>query len=139
MFMALCTTILGQESRPIQAKKLDINYNDTITCKLKIIGIKTKNKAYVIDAFDKRNDTYYKLVSFKGKLKKCKIIKVGGEYEFEIWPYFKVKDFVPSQFIDYVTELNGTTIIVPSDERTSNIFLTSDLIGLCYSKRVVDE
>lgn len=139
MCMVLCTSVLGQESRSIQAKKIDISYNDTITCELKIISIKTKSKAYIIDACDTRSDTYYKLISLKGKLKKCKSVRVGSEYEFEIWPYFDVKDFVPSQFIKYVIELNGTTIIVPSDDRTSNIFLTSDLIGLCYTKRAVDE
>ena len=132
--LLLCITILSQESNSNDSSKFDNNRNDTIACKLKIIDITKVKKAYIIDALDIKSRNFYKIVSFKGKQKFCNKIRVDKEYELVIWPYFKLENVLPNQIIKNVIEVNGVTITVPSDDCTSNIYLTSDLIGLCYSK-----
>jgi hypothetical protein len=128
----ICLNLFARQEDMGEVISNRIKEKDSVFCTLKIIKITKIEKAYVIDAYDTKENYLYKIVSLKNKIKKCPRIKVGKELEFILLPYFNLQNEIPNENIKMVIEINGVRLLIQSDSWSSNVYTTPNLIGLFY-------
>lgn len=122
----------GQDNITSTSNKNNLKWCDSTSRVLQIMKIDKVKNAYVIDVLDTCSRTLYRIVSLKKRMKNCNRLEVNKSYEMVIWPYFPCVNIVPNPSVNFIIRIDKHVINIPSTEWSANVFLSSDLVGLCY-------
>lgn len=102
---------------------------DSCYCNVHVVMIDSTKDAFFIYATIEKDSTQIAIVSLNYRFRRGQKVEVGGDYILNINPYYKDNIF-PNHMMLFDILLSGKKINVPSKGWASNVYTSSDLVGL---------